>query len=142
MKTAIFNDIPTAIVVKIEENEYTVKVPSMGQIIDIEANKVAFSNGQYNSLVKANTIASNQALDMIDTAATMLVLIPELKEDLKFKSIFDLPMDKTVKFLEIYKNQIEPWYSKLLLALRKVREESKEDEKKIEKSKEAKPENE
>lgn len=122
-------DLPRTKVIKIEENQYEVKFPNMGQIIEIEAKKVAISLDKYSAMINNPTVGTNLALDFIEAISYISVLIPQLTKDLKVNSLFELDMISSVVITNCYKYEILPWYLDWIEALQ---EEDKERKKQVE----------
>lgn len=122
-----------SITVKIEENEYTVEFPKVGDLIDIEIRKSLLSKNQYFGILSTGTVTANFALDMIDAASVFSVMIPELKEDLKVKNLMELSPIDAKKIIKVYKKDFLPWYDGWLEAIKGDEEESEEDTAKDEK---------
>jgi recombinational DNA repair protein (RecF pathway) len=62
--------------INLQSNSYTTKI-TQGKIIDLELNKVTFSNGFYNS------IPDGSVLDSIDYMSALYAFYPEVKKDAK-----------------------------------------------------------
>ena len=91
---------------------YVVNLPNVGAFIDIENNKILFSQGRYSLMTKNNTFTNNLALDMIDTIATFTVIMPkEFHEGLAVSSLFDLDLKSIKSLVKAYKEQFHPWVS-------------------------------
>jgi len=131
METAKFESLERSVTVKIQNNSYTIDFPKMGQVIDIEANKIRYSGGQYAGLVSSGLISTNLALDLIETAATFLILIPELKKDLKIDLLFNLELPQAMEIVKAYKKQFMPWYIKIVDACKELEEDEEEKEKEL-----------
>ena len=100
--TVIFND-----------KHYTLKYPTVGQILEIESLKQSLSAGRYGLLVVSNVKSMELALDLIDAIAYFSVLIPDLKKEIAVDSFMDLDA-MTAKRLSIsYKKYFRKWYSEL-----------------------------
>ena len=97
--------------IKLQNKTYYCKQPpTIGNIMDIESNKQLFSNNRYGAMARTGGKSSNIALDLIDAAATMMVLFPEIQEDIKITSILDMsPMDAK-EFVKEYKSKVQMWY--------------------------------
>ena len=72
--------------VQVAGNDYEVQFPTVGQLQDIEAMKIALTNGRYVDMVVSGLKTHNFALDSADAIAYFSTLIPELRDDLKLKS--------------------------------------------------------
>lgn len=111
-------DLKRSIQIELQGNPFTINFPNMGQIIDIETNKISFANGRYSQLLNSNIISSNVAQDLVEMAATLTVLIPEFNKIFKLNSIFELNPIDAIEFVTAYKEQVFPWYSEWLLLLK------------------------
>ena len=69
--------------ITLQDNSYTTNL-TQGKIIDFELNKATLSQGLYQN------IKDVQVLDMIDCTSALLAFFPDIKEDLKVKSVLDL----------------------------------------------------
>ena len=97
------------ITVTIKNNSYIVKYPTVGQFLVIETLKQALSNGQYDSLMKANTYEASMAFELINVEAFITTMIPKLVEDLKVSSIRDLGLKDMLEIRQVYMDQIYPF---------------------------------
>ena len=113
------------IVLKIDDNEYSINFPTVGDLIDIEILKSHYSKGKYLSMLGTRTVTSNFALDMIDAVSHFSVLIPSLKEDLKVKSLMDLSIPDSKELVDVYRKEFTPWFNGWLEILRSDVEEEK-----------------
>ena len=102
-----------SIKLKVLGKDFMVKYPNVGQVLDIESLKSALTNGAYGDLVRMNTVASNQALDIADTIATFSVLIPDIKELIEVKTYTELDPFVAKKLVNAYKKQFFPWYNEI-----------------------------
>lgn len=114
-----------SITVNIQDNKYEVDFPTAGDMIDIEVRKSIMSRNQYFGLLNTSTVTSNFALDLIDTAATFSVLIPELMDDLNVDSILDLSIPDSKELVDVYKEQFSPWYEQWLEVIKGGAEDEK-----------------
>ena len=101
----------------------SMKIPTGGQLVQIENIKALTSGNNYRGMVSTNSIGSDHALDLIDMNAYFSVLCPEILEHLKVNSlleldIFDLSMVKVV-----FNDQITPWINEWQTKLREVSKE-------------------
>lgn len=108
---------------------YTVKFPSVGQLLEIEAMKMAYTNNAYATLVQSGMKSSSFALDMADCFSTFGVLIPELLKDLGIKSFTQLDAFEAKKIVRVYVKQFQPWMTDLLTDLYKMEDDAIEEEK-------------
>jgi hypothetical protein len=118
-----------SIKVKVKEQEYVVKFPTVGQLLEIEALKMAYTNNTYGALVNGGLRSSAYALDMADCFATFQVMIPELAKDLGIKSFVNLDAFEAKKIVSVYTKQFQPWMVELLTDLYKMEDEAIENQK-------------
>lgn len=122
-------DLPKTIKIKLQENEYAVNFPNVGQVIDIEVKKSMYSARQYSYLALSNLKSSNYALDLIETIAIFTTLIPKLEADLKVKTLFELDLISIKELVDQYKKVFLPWYEgwKQIIQLDEEEIEEKKD---------------
>ena len=125
--------IQKQIKVNIQEKEYTINFPTTGQLIDIETMKVSISKGMYSGLVATMSKSSLLSLDLIDSISTFIILIPDIKDEMKFDNILDISPIDAQELVVIYKKVYFPWFAEWLKVMKKKEEElnklySKEDE--------------
>lgn len=123
--------IDREIVVNYNEKKFQIKFPNVGQMIDIESLKNALTGGKYGSFAASGIKSMYFILDIVDTIAFLSVMCPRLKnfitEEDGEKLDYTQMKPETVKTLiNVYKNQILPWYSKWLEQLYSTANESVE----------------
>ena len=104
------------------DNNYTIKLPTVGQYSDIEATKQILGKGFYNNIVNTNTISSVNAADMIDIEANLTILCPEFIKDLKVKSFRELGLEDYKNIREAYVDQFVPWWKEAIGVLKDINE--------------------
>lgn len=115
---------------KIMGNDYEVKFPTNGQLIDIETYKTILGKGANNSLYSNGDISSTMAFITIDMVATFTHLIPDLKKDLQgVKSILDLNPLQSKELRRIYLREYLPWYNDWMDY---INQDTKEEEEEVE----------
>lgn len=119
-------DLKTEIVVKILENNYVVKFPTVGQFIEIETRKSSLSKQQYRSMVVSGLPSANLALDFIDSIAVFTTLIPQLLKDLRVESMLELNPVAFKAVADQYRDVYIPWYKEWEDAIRGVVENKTE----------------
>jgi len=110
------------ITVKIQDQDYLIKFPNAGQLIEIETMKVSVSNGMYNGLVASRTKSANIALDLIDSVCTFVVLIPEIRKNMRFDNILEIDPIEAQELVVIYKKVYFPWFAEWLEAMKETEE--------------------
>lgn len=98
--------------IQIKDTDFTVKYPKSGQMIDIAILKAQLSSNQYSELSFQRSSESSLALRLIDTYAFLTVMLPQLKEHLLKKSLFELETEESVELIHVYNNEVEPWLNK------------------------------
>jgi hypothetical protein len=116
-------ELAKSIKIKIQDNEYTIKFPNIGQIIDIESNKIGYSNGRYSQMARSGIVSTNIALELVEMTATFSVVIPQFITDLRVTSLFDLDPIAAKELCKEYREKFVPWYSEWIMLLK---EEDKE----------------
>lgn len=101
----------------IEQNTYSVKFPTIGQMMDIENMKMALTNGSYADMLRSGLKSSFYNTEMVDTISHFWVLIPELRTDLAVKTYTELDPFLGKKMLKVYRQQFLPWYEVLMTEL-------------------------
>lgn len=94
------------------KNSYEVSYPTVGQMIDIEATKLALSKGKYTEMIMAGGLAwMTRALDCVDMLSYFSVMCPKIIQDAKVDlSNLDL-MDAHKGLMQAYKDKFVPWWN-------------------------------
>lgn len=93
------------LVLRFENNSYTIKFPKTGEFISIEEKK-----GRYGTSITFGDASSYYARLLVNTIATFEVLIPSLVKDLNIKDIFETDLIFAKKLMKAYTEQYLPWY--------------------------------
>lgn len=104
----------TSKVITLFGNDYIVKFPNVGQLMDIESLKMALTNNNYSEWAFSGLKIHIFQLDVADAIAYLSVLIPELKNDLGLKNWRELDALRSKKLVEEYKRTFIPWFKPLL----------------------------
>lgn len=113
--------------VKIGSNEYEIKFPNNGQLIDIERRKIEVSGGNSKMMLMGDN-TSQLAYLTNEMIATFSVLIPKLTKDLTVKSLYELDPQQSKHMLEEYQKYYS-WMREWIDYLNpEVKEEEKEEE--------------
>jgi hypothetical protein len=99
-----------SITIKIGENEYEVKFPNNGQIIDMETMKINLTKDTHRSMLFNVTASAERAYLTVEAIVTFSVLIPKLKDDLVVKSLLDLDPYQSKQLVKAYSEQFYPWF--------------------------------
>lgn len=103
---------------EVRGNTYTIKVPTVGDMIDVERMKMVLSNGYYNEMMKTSTVSAQESLLMIDIQAHFSVQCPDLIKDIKCDDIRRLSIEDYQELKNIYIKQFLPWWNNWLKLLR------------------------
>jgi len=93
---------------------YNIPFPNVGQLMDIESFKIAYTNGKYIDMAMSNLKAHGFALDVADTIAYLSVLIPDLRKDLKIDNWRNIDPFVAKELVKIFKADFIPWFKPLL----------------------------
>ena len=111
--------------IKLKEGfEYNVKFPTVSQLLEIEALKMAYTNNAYGTLAQNGLKSSSYALDMADCFSTFQILIPDMIKDLGIKSFTQLDVFEAKKIVKVYIQQFQPWMTELLTDLYKMEDDA------------------
>lgn len=118
--------IKDVVTLKIKGRDYSVKFPTVGQFYQIESMKQNFSRGFYNSMVMSPSVLTQHALDMIDIEAVLVVLCPQLIEDLKVKNFSELDVRDYKLIRDEYFKTVSPFFKEITDLLKGEDNEVKE----------------
>ena len=91
------------------ENRYNLSFPTIGEYLEIESRRMKLSNGTYSQMMRSILVSSGVAMDMIDMAATLSVLCPEIMKDLKTQSLLDLDLFDGKELMDAYNRDVKAW---------------------------------
>lgn len=114
--------------IEIKGHSYPVKFPNVGQFYQIEAMKQSLSRGFYNSMILSASAATQQALDMIDIEAAIVVLCPKMIEDLKVKNFSELDIRDYKIIRDEYFKTIAPFFKEISDLLKGTSDDVKKEE--------------
>ena len=96
---------------KFKGEDYKVEVPTVGQYLDIENEKLINSDGHWTDLIRSQTVSALRSIQIIECISVLKVLCPDLFNNMKVTSYKDIDVMDFVELLSIYNNIINPWYS-------------------------------
>lgn len=124
--------IEREIVVDYEGRKFRIKFPNVGQLIDIESLKNGLTSGKYGQFAASGIKSMYLILDIVDTVAFLTVMCPKLRdyitdgdEDMDYMR---MPPETAKKLVKTYKEQILPWYNRILTQLADVTNAEEEDD--------------
>lgn len=113
--------IEREIAINYNGKKFIVKFPNVGQLMDIEALKVALTGGKYGTFAASGIKSMYFVLDMVDAISFFSVMCPRLKN---FITEEDVEVDYTqmnsqsIKpLVDIYKKEVAPWYNQVMSEL-------------------------
>lgn len=114
------------ILLSIGEKEYNVSFPNVGQMMEIEAAKMALTNGKYIEFSMSMLKTHVYLLDVTDAVSYLSILIPDLKKDLGIANWRNVHPSKLKVIVKAYKEKFIPWYKEIFDDLYSYNEENKE----------------
>lgn len=93
--------------VTIGSNTYSIKFPTNGQLIDIEAMKISVSNGTHRDMIYSEL--GQISWTLVEAICTFNVLIPQLKKDLAVGSLLELDPIQSKSIIKAYNKTYYPW---------------------------------
>ena len=105
---------------QVQNQEYTMEIPTAGQLIAIERQKSVLTGGSYGGIMANRTTGSEHALDIVDMTAYLSVLCPDLFASLKVDSLMDLDIFDMKQLHEVWKEDCIPWINSWQTVLREA----------------------
>jgi hypothetical protein len=103
---------------EVKGNTYTIKVPTPGDMIDVERRKMVLSGGYYGEMMRTSTISAQESLMLVDIQSHFSVLCPELIKDLKCEDLGSMDIDDYKMLKEAYTKEFVPWWNSWLKLFR------------------------
>lgn len=110
--------------ITIGEKSFIVNFPNVGQMIDIESMKQSLTGNRYGSMASSGIASMYLALDIVDTIAFLTICVPDIAKYYNITDYSSLSSDKINTYVTVYKEQILPWYNKILMELRGITDDS------------------
>lgn len=105
---------------QIGEKTFTVDFPTIGQMIDMESLKQAYTNGRYGAMAQSPVVSMYRALDLVDAIAFYTICVPSVGKYYDISDYSALAMDKMMELVNIYKKELRPWYDGILNEMTKM----------------------
>lgn len=102
----------------IGEKSFIAKFPNVGQIIDMESLKQALTNNRYGSMAASGVTTMFFALDIVDAISFFQIVVPIVGKYYDIKSYTSLKPEEVKDLVEAYREQIKPWYNKVMEELK------------------------
>ena len=96
---------------EVKGNTYTIKVPTPGDMIDVERMKMVLSSGYYSEMMRTSTISAQESLMVIDIQAHFSVQCPELMKDLKCEDVRKKAAEDYQALKTAYTKEFVPWWN-------------------------------
>lgn len=108
--------------IKIQDNSYSLKYPTVGQMIDIKVLENQLSKGTLKDCLVNGLYDDIDVYLAVKTIAHVSVLIPSLKKDLKVDDILNIQFDDFQELIEVFNTEIFPWLEEWKKNFRKTQE--------------------
>lgn len=105
-----FDEIEKTKKIKFRNVEYLVNFPNVGQFLDIEAMKQAYSDNRYGIMASSGVKSMYFALDLIDAISFITVMLPKIKRMFSEDILTNLQIDEAKELVDFYKDEISNWY--------------------------------
>lgn len=103
---------------KNEKRHLSMKIPTGGELVQIENMKALSSANNYRGITSTNSIGSNHALDLVDMNAYFSILCPKIIEAMEVKSLLDLDVFDLQIIKDVFDTVVVPWVNDWQAALR------------------------
>ena len=113
--------------VTIGEKSFVINFPNVGQMIDIESMKQSLTGNRYGSMASSGIASMYMALDVVDTISFLTICVPDIAKYYNIQDYTTLPADKMNQYVKLYKDEILPWYNKILMELRGITNDSENE---------------
>ena len=101
-------------------NTYTLKKPTIGQLLDIQTLKAQITRGSYGQIVRNLDEIGIMSLDVVDMIAVLSSLCPDVITDMKVSNWAELDPFDILDLYKGYQATVHPWYSQYSKDLTKV----------------------
>ena len=104
---------------KIGEQNFEVKYPTVGELMEIENKRMLLTQDKYPEYVSARmkTLSMVFNIDLVDALSHFSVLIPGLSKKLNVDSFLEIDPITGKALVEVYKKEFVPWYEELMKAI-------------------------
>ena len=114
-----------------KEEQYEIEFPTVGQYLDIENEKLFYSQGNWGKLIASFAKSSYRAVQVIECIANLKILCPRLFENMKL-NVLQIDMKDFAELVVFYNKNIKPWYSSWFKEFNEIFKEEEDLEKKEE----------
>lgn len=104
----------------IGEKTFVANFPNIGQIIDLESLKQALTSNRYGQMAASGIASMYYALDLVDAIAFYQIVVPEVAKFYDIRNYASLSVDKSKSLVEVYQQQIRPWFDETLNELKGI----------------------
>lgn len=106
--------------VEFRGTKLNVKFPNVGEMIDIENLKTAYSRGRYGVMLASGVKSMIYAVDVIDAMAFIEIKLKAVRNMLNLpdgQSLMSVDSGLASELTAWYKQQIAPWYNSMMSKL-------------------------
>ena len=107
----------------IGKKSFVVEFPNVGQIIDLESHRLALSGNRYGNMIASGVVSMYNALDLIDAISFYQVCAPEVGKYYNIENYTALQLDELAELMNAYRNDIRPWYNKVMEDIKAIYDE-------------------
>lgn len=99
---------------EVKGNSYTIKVPTPGDMIDVERMKMILSGGFYGEMIRTSSVSAQESLIVIDIQSHFSIQCPDLMKDLKCEDVRKLSIEDYQVLRSAYTKEFVPWWNNWL----------------------------
>lgn len=106
--------------VEFRGTKFNVRFPNVGQMLDIENLKTAYSGGRYGIMLASGVKSMLYAVDTIDAIVFVEICAKQIYDIVHLQqgqSLMNIGAGLAAEITSWYKSQIYPWYSSLMAQL-------------------------
>lgn len=108
------------ITISIDDRDYVVKYPNVGQFIDMGARESSMSRGTGSDMMFSGIPDQEEAYVYIKVVCFFETCCPDVIKDLKVKRITELDPVDFQKFSKAYSQDILPWLNEVKEEIQKI----------------------
>ena len=114
--------------ITIGDKTFVVAFPNVGQIITLEATKQALTDNRYGQMAASGVASMYYALDLVDTISFFQVCGAEVLKYYGIRNAASVSPEKLEQFVQVYAEQVKPWFDKIFAELRGLGGEKKAED--------------
>ena len=114
--------------ITVGERTFIISFPNVGQIITLESTKQALTDNRYGQMAASGVASMYYALDLVDTIAFFQVCGAEVLKYYGIRNAASVSPEKLEQFVQVYAEQVKPWFDKTFAELRGLGGEKKAED--------------